>query len=80
MKAKALIIGNSAYTGNILDNPVNDATDMAEVLTRLGFETTKALNVQASDQDKGHHRFCYKPRRLRNWCILLCWTWVSIKQ
>ncbi|WP_420396188.1 caspase family protein [Nioella sp.] len=33
----ALIIGNSAYSSSPLINPVNDATDMAERLTEIGF-------------------------------------------
>ena len=38
-KRLALVIGNSAYpTTSRLDNPVNDAKDMATTLTDLGFE------------------------------------------
>lgn len=33
----ALIIGNSQYSSSPLINPVNDATDMAERLTEIGF-------------------------------------------
>ena len=36
----ALIIGNSAYKDSPLKNPVNDAQDMANVLTELGFKVT----------------------------------------
>ena len=36
----ALIIGNSAYKDSPLKNPVNDAKDMADVLTELGFKVT----------------------------------------
>jgi uncharacterized caspase-like protein len=41
----ALVIGNGAYT-NItkLNNPVNDANDMAAALTGLGFTVDKVLN------------------------------------
>ena len=42
----ALAVGNGAYehTGR-LRNPVNDATDMAAALRRLGFETVVAIDV-----------------------------------
>ena len=33
----ALVIGNSAYPGNPLANPVNDARAMSETLGKLGF-------------------------------------------
>ena len=36
----ALVIGNSAYKSSPLRNPVNDATDMAEKLRRLGFQVS----------------------------------------
>lgn len=52
MKAKALIIGNSEYTSKKLDNPVNDANDIAEVLVRLGFDVTLVVNANATTQDK----------------------------
>jgi uncharacterized caspase-like protein len=41
MKAKALVIGNSKYSIKPLDNPVNDADDIGDILIRLGFETEK---------------------------------------
>jgi hypothetical protein len=33
----ALVIGNSSYSSGPLRNPVNDATDMAATLQKLGF-------------------------------------------
>ena len=37
----ALVVGNGAYThAGRLPNPANDASDMAAVLRRLGFEVT----------------------------------------
>ena len=36
----ALVIGNSAYKNSPLRNPVNDATDMAAKLRRLGFQVS----------------------------------------
>ncbi|RAU81881.1 caspase family protein [Pontibacter arcticus] len=52
IKAKALIIGNSNYSGNQLDNPINDATDIDEVLSRLGFKTTLITDADKITQDK----------------------------
>jgi len=41
----ALVIGNSAYTGiTQLNNPVNDAGDIANVLEGFGFTVEKVLN------------------------------------
>ena len=40
-KRKAMVIGMSDYgSGKSLNNTLNDANDMADVLTRLGFEVT----------------------------------------
>ncbi len=42
----ALVIGNSAYAGiNYLANPVNDAHDLAKVLTKLGFKVIHKDNL-----------------------------------
>lgn len=44
-KRIALIIGNSNYKdGNKLANPVNDATDIANKLEKLGFDVIKVLD------------------------------------
>ena len=42
----ALVIGNSAYSGNPLSNPVNDATDIAASLKDAGFDV-----ILRTDQD-----------------------------
>jgi hypothetical protein len=42
----ALVIGNSSYVGMPLDNPVNDASDMAEKLHSLGFEVIERKNLK----------------------------------
>ncbi len=46
-KRYALVIGNSAYSKSIgvLKNPVNDATDFAASLQKLGFEVTLITNA-----------------------------------
>jgi uncharacterized caspase-like protein len=36
----ALVIGNSAYSSGPLKNPINDASDMAAMLKKLGFTVT----------------------------------------
>ena len=42
----ALVIGNSAYSSvGPLSNPVNDATDLAAALTRIGFDVTLATDL-----------------------------------
>jgi len=41
----ALVIGNSAYASSPLANPVNDATDIAASLTRLGFTAILKKNA-----------------------------------
>ena len=44
-KKYALVIGNGNYTGiSKLNNPVNDANDMAAALQGLGFTVEKVLN------------------------------------
>ena len=41
----AFIIGNGAYREGKLANPVNDARDMANALSSLGFETILKVDV-----------------------------------
>ncbi len=46
----ALVVGNSDYTGvSPLKNASRDARDVAEALTRLGFEVTLLTDVQTAD-------------------------------
>ena len=40
----ALVIGNNQYATAPLSNPVNDATDMAELLGKVGFAVTLLKN------------------------------------
>ena len=48
----ALVIGNGAYTNlGRLNNPVNDANDMADVLTSLGFTVEKILNGSLDEME-----------------------------
>ena len=47
-KNYALLIGNSHYSIGQLDNPANDAADLANTLRAIGFETTVKVNVDAT--------------------------------
>jgi formylglycine-generating enzyme required for sulfatase activity len=48
----ALVIGNGAYTTvTRLNNPVNDANDMAEVLRSLGFQVDLLLNSRLDQME-----------------------------
>ena len=44
-KRIALVIGNSNYSSSPLKNPVNDATDMAIILKKLGFDVILKKNM-----------------------------------
>lgn len=49
----ALVIGNSAYQHSPpLANPRNDASDVAAVLTGLGFKVVKGLDLKKADMDR----------------------------
>ncbi len=44
-KGVALVIGNSSYSSAPLNNPLNDADDMAKLLRDFGFDVIKKTNV-----------------------------------
>src|SRR5262245_42017621 len=49
----ALVIGNSAYQhAPELMNPKNDASDVATVLTRLGFKVLEGFNLDKAGMDR----------------------------
>ena len=49
-KRVALVVGNAKYTGiAALNNPVNDAPDMAQALRNIGFEVLERTNVSMGD-------------------------------
>jgi hypothetical protein len=57
----ALVIGNSAYRDvPALANPRNDAEDVAAALTRLGFDTTVALDADRLSMEQAIERFAIK--------------------
>jgi FKBP-type peptidyl-prolyl cis-trans isomerase len=45
----ALVVGNAAYEGAPLGNPVNDARDLSAALRRLGFEVLERLNRNSDE-------------------------------
>jgi hypothetical protein len=47
-KNYALLIGNSQYSIGELDNPANDASDLANTLRAIGFDTTVKVNVDSA--------------------------------
>jgi|GEM_PF-4531508 len=52
-KGVALVLGNQDYSPyRKLDNPRNDATDMAELLTKLGFDVTLELDLGKAGMDR----------------------------
>lgn len=59
----ALIIGNADYTESPLKNPGNDARDMADALTRIGFETTLVVDVDRRAMGKSIRDFGKKLRQ-----------------
>ncbi len=58
----ALVIGNSAYAGAPLKNPVNDARDMAAALRKLGFEVIEKTDTTQKDMNLAIAQFGDKLR------------------
>ena len=56
-KRTALVIGNGAYSSAPLKNPVNDATDIAATLKRLGFDVILKKNASMQDMDNAIRDF-----------------------
>lgn len=48
----ALVIGNGGYQSAPLDNPVNDARDVALVLERSGFDVTLKTDINKREMDR----------------------------
>jgi hypothetical protein len=60
-KRAALVIGNSAYIHTTaLANPANDAEDIANALTALGFDVTKGVDLDMAGMDKTVRSFAEK--------------------
>jgi uncharacterized caspase-like protein len=49
---RALVIGNAAYSDSPLTNPVNDATDLAALLRRMGFDVMLHQNADRPTMEK----------------------------
>lgn len=56
-RRSALVIGNSAYSSGPLKNPVNDASDMAAMLKKLGFTVTLKQNAKQQEMDEAIETF-----------------------
>ncbi|MEX0285708.1 MAG: caspase family protein [Paracoccaceae bacterium] len=57
-KRVALVVGNGGYTQvPFLDNPTNDATDLAAALGRVGFDVTLLLDADDRDLRRGLRDF-----------------------
>lgn len=61
-KRVALVIGNSAYPGARLSNPVNDAKDMASALRRLGFDVIEKTDATQKEMNRAIAQFGEKLR------------------
>jgi len=59
-KRTALVIGNSSYKFGVLDNPANDAQDMARVLKLAGFDVTQVINANREKIDTAVSQFSQK--------------------
>ena len=57
-KRVALVIGHADYQYvKALDNPANDANDMAASLSELGFSVTKLVNADFASMEKARRDF-----------------------
>jgi len=53
----ALVIGNSAYESLPLKNPANDATDMGNMLKKMGFEVISQLDASQKQMENAIRAF-----------------------
>jgi uncharacterized caspase-like protein len=59
----ALVIGNGAYSDGRLQNPPNDAADMANALKQLGFEVTLLTDADKRRIEEAINQFNYQLRQ-----------------
>jgi hypothetical protein len=59
----ALVIGNSAYSSGPLKNPVNDATDIAAALQKLGFKVILKKNANLETMEEAIEDFGNRLKR-----------------
>ena len=62
-KRIALVIGNSNYSSGPLKNPVNDATDMAAMLKKLGFTVILKKNATLEEMEESIEDFGNRLKR-----------------
>ena len=62
-KRTALVIGNGSYAVGPLKNPVNDATDIAATLKRLGFDVIMKKNASMQDMENAIRDFGSRLKR-----------------
>jgi len=62
-KRTALVIGNGSYALGPLKNPVNDATDIAATLKRLGFDVILKKNASMQDMENAIRDFGSRLKR-----------------
>ncbi|MBW8004048.1 MAG: hypothetical protein FVQ80_18990 [Planctomycetes bacterium] len=53
----ALVMGNAAYKSSPLQNPVNDARDMAQALRELGFSVSTKINCSQKEMFEAIREF-----------------------
>jgi uncharacterized caspase-like protein len=56
---RALVIGNAAYVDSSLSHPIHDATDLAALLGRLGFDVTLHRNADKPTMEKAIDHFTH---------------------
>ena len=59
----ALVIGNASYAESKLNNPANDAADMAAMLRDLGFEVVQKVDLQHQPMEEAIRDFGQRLRR-----------------
>ena len=59
----ALVIGNANYSFSPLENPVNDAQDLAGALEKVGFQVQLHLNVTRREMLQAFREFGYQIRK-----------------
>src|SRR5215467_4321081 len=74
-KRVALVIGNSAYQHTPkLDNPKNDAADMAAALKQRGFEVIEGIDLDKRGFDQRVLAFAAALKGVGRRGLLLCWS------
>ena len=77
-KRIALVVGNSEYkhTGR-LENPKNDAADMAAALKKLGFAVIEGRDLDKAAMDRTVRDFAEALQRRPGRAFLLCRAWLA---